>query len=253
MRKLIIRGDDLGFSEAVNYGIAKAVKDGLVKSVGLMVNMPWATHGLKLLEDTDVCLGLHVNVCLGRPCAEPERVKSLLDDKGYLYSSQAYRKAYEAKEVFTDYGEMVVEIEAQYKKFVKLTGRDPAYFEAHAVVSPHLYGGLEQVATKYGLRYSNVSPANAIGLFDGKPIAHCPLESMVQEYDPWKCLKDGVEFMREDMPNVFVCHPGYVDWFLMNHSSLTVNRAKETAMICDPEIKRWLEEQRIQLCRYCEI
>lgn len=43
--KLIIRADDLGFSEGVNYGIVKAVKDGVVTSVGMMPNMEAASHG----------------------------------------------------------------------------------------------------------------------------------------------------------------------------------------------------------------
>jgi predicted glycoside hydrolase/deacetylase ChbG (UPF0249 family) len=49
MVKLIIRADDIGYSEAVNYGIYKSVKDGLVASAGLMPNMPYAKHGLDLL------------------------------------------------------------------------------------------------------------------------------------------------------------------------------------------------------------
>ena len=42
--KLIMRADDLGFSEAVNLGIYKAVKEGVITSVGMMTNMehvPW--------------------------------------------------------------------------------------------------------------------------------------------------------------------------------------------------------------------
>ena len=37
--KLIMRADDLGFSEAVNLGIYKAVKEGVITSVGMMTNM----------------------------------------------------------------------------------------------------------------------------------------------------------------------------------------------------------------------
>jgi predicted glycoside hydrolase/deacetylase ChbG (UPF0249 family) len=51
--KLIIRADDIGYSEAVNYGIEKSVKDGLIRSAGLMPNMPYAAHGLKLLAQLE--------------------------------------------------------------------------------------------------------------------------------------------------------------------------------------------------------
>ena len=42
MKKLLVRADDLGYSESVNYGIARAVKSGIVRSVGVMTNMEWA-------------------------------------------------------------------------------------------------------------------------------------------------------------------------------------------------------------------
>ena len=45
---LLVRADDLGYSEAINYGIAKSVIDGIVKNVGVMVNMPATEHGLEL-------------------------------------------------------------------------------------------------------------------------------------------------------------------------------------------------------------
>ena len=50
MKQLLIRADDLGYSDGVNYGIAKAVNKGVVKSVGVMTNMPTAMDGLKLLK-----------------------------------------------------------------------------------------------------------------------------------------------------------------------------------------------------------
>lgn len=43
--KLIMRADDLGISEGVNCGIYKAIKDGVITSVGLMPNMEHALDG----------------------------------------------------------------------------------------------------------------------------------------------------------------------------------------------------------------
>ena len=42
--KVIFRADDLGMSEGINYGIAKAISCGPIKSVGLMPNMPAASR-----------------------------------------------------------------------------------------------------------------------------------------------------------------------------------------------------------------
>lgn len=71
MSKLILRADDLGISEGVNYGIFKAVSDGVISCVGLMSNMPAAEQGYKLVEKVSTCIGLHLNICLGDPVAAP--------------------------------------------------------------------------------------------------------------------------------------------------------------------------------------
>lgn len=253
MIQLILRADDVGYSEAVNYGIAKTVKEGLIGSVGLMPNMPAAAHGLALLEGTGVCIGQHTNICIGRPCADPARIPSLLDEKGFLKSSRTYREAWKKGECFTVLEEMVLEIEAQYQRFVQLTGRQPQYFEGHAVLSKHLMQGLEIVAQRHGLKYNNMYPGDETGTFGGRPVAACPMRSMEPDYDPVQSLKDAVLHARTDMPNVFVCHPGYLDAYLLRSSSLTVNRTKEVEMLCDPAMRSWLEEHDVQLLRYSDL
>lgn len=54
--RLLIRSDDLGYSEAVNYGIEKVLRFGLTRSVGLMPNMPSAEHGIMLLKGLESVL-----------------------------------------------------------------------------------------------------------------------------------------------------------------------------------------------------
>ena len=39
----------------------------------------------------------------------------------------------------------------------------------------------------------------------------------------------------------------------MKNSSLNINRTKETAMLCDPAVKKWLEERNIELLSYDDI
>ena len=39
MKQLLIRADDIGYSYAVNLGIARSINEGLVRSAGLMPNM----------------------------------------------------------------------------------------------------------------------------------------------------------------------------------------------------------------------
>ena len=95
MKKIIVRADDLGFSRGINYGIAASVKNGIIRSVGVMVNMPDTEHGLALLKGVPVCYGLHTNICVGKPLTDPEKIPSRVDDQGNFKSSKVYRSAKE--------------------------------------------------------------------------------------------------------------------------------------------------------------
>ena len=229
-------------------------EEGLIGSAGLMPNMPFAEHGLKLLEGTNIAIGQHTNMCLERPCSDPKNIPSLVDENGCLKSSRTYREAFKNKEDFVVVEEAVIEIEAQYKRFKELVGKEPAYFEAHAVLSINLFKSLEIVAEKYNLPYQGISFDGTPTTFNKKPIMMLPMGSMEKEYDPFETLqKDILEYAREDMPNVFVCHPGYIDDYLLRNSSLTINRAKETAMLCDPKVKEWLLEHEVELVTYDDV
>ncbi len=253
MIRMVIRADDIGYSEAVNYGIAKTVRDGLIRSAGLMPNMPYARHGFDLLKDMDVCIGQHTNICLGRPCCDAKKIPSLVNENGEFHSSREYRKAHQEGRDLAELDDAVREVEAQYLRFREITGREPAYFEAHAIESENLWKALKIVANRYSLPFCYLTPGMETGTFCAKPIAACPMESMKPEYDPFETLKKAVENAREDIPNIFVCHPGYLDDYLLRNSSLTVNRTKEVSMLCDPDVKKYLDEHGVQLQSYSEI
>lgn len=249
MKKLLLRADDLGYSEGVNHGIAKSVRDGVIKSVGIMTNMPSVTHGLKLLEYMDVCYGQHTNICVGKPITNPSLIPSITNENGEFKSSKEYRQA---KEDFVVLDEVILEIEAQYKKFLEIVGEPPRYFEGHAVASKNFFKGLEIVAEKYGLKYSGIS-------LDGAPIkvgsttVNLSMDSMNPDYEPFESLKKTMEDAKEDDCCIFVCHPGYLDGYILKNSSLTIPRAMEVDMLCDLNTRIWLKESEIELITYDDL
>jgi len=246
MIHVLMRADDLGYSEGVNYGIAKSVKDGIIKSVGVMPNMPSVEHGLALLKDTDVCLGQHTNICMGKPLTDPKLIPSIVDENGNLKASKIYRSA---KEDFVVLEEVILEIEAQYERFVSLTGEKPHYFEGHAVASDNFFKGLEIVAKRHELKYSGMS-------FGEKPLeigntkVFITMESMELQYDPFETLKNMVLKGKEEETHMMVCHPGYLDAYILKNSSLTFPRPFEVEMVCANATKKWLSEHQVHLISY---
>lgn len=249
MKKIIVRADDLGYSRGINYGIADSVQNGIIRSVGVMVNMPDTEHGLALLKGVPVCYGLHTNICVGKPLTDPEKIPSLVDDQGNFKSSKVYRSA---KEDFVVLEEVMLEIEAQLDRFIELMGEHPHYFEGHAVMSTNFYRGLATVAAKRDCDY--LGPDFAGGFKFRNTNVVPVLESMKTDYDPLGTL---MACAVKDYPGntvpMMVCHPGYLDAYIMKTSSMLNPRVLEVEMACAQNTKEWLIENKIELITYDDL
>lgn len=249
MKKLLLRADDLGYSEAVNYGIEKSIRQGLIGSLGVMVNMPATQHGVDLIRDCDIALGAHVNICAERPLSNPSLVPSLVDGQGYFKTSKTYRSA---TEDFVVFEEVIIEIEAQYHRFLELFGRKPDYFEGHAVASANFFRGLEYVAYKYQLRYSGF-PLDDKPIKIGHSLVTFNMGALTPGYDPFSLLQKMVASATDGIVQLGVFHPGYLDHYILTHSSLLQNRCLEVKVLTDPATRDFLEKADIQLIDYREL
>jgi len=257
-KKVLFRADDLGYSEAVNYGIEKSVKDGLISSVGVMVNMPSTQHGVDLLKEEPIAFSQHTNICAGKPLADPEKIPSLVKEGGYFKSSKEYRAA---KKDFVVFEEALIEIEAQYKKFIELFSKKPDYFEGHAIASENFFKALEYFADKHGLTYSGLpkgtSPneltSNDTFINVNGTKVYMMMESMQPDYNPYHTLEKLLDNLHEDGVDMLIFHPGYLDDYILNHSSLLIPRTQEVAMLTDNRIKQQLDDKHINLISYKEL
>lgn len=247
MKKLLLRADDLGFSEAVNYGILRTVRHGLIRNAGIMVNMETTQHAADLFQDLPCCLGLHCNISVGRPLCSPDLVPSLVGPTGEFHTSRNYRSATVELASTED---LTRELTAQYQRFVQLFRRKPAYFEAHAVASKNLSLALEQVAAENGLFYQPSFQDFNLG---SAHIINTQMHSMEPDYDARAALRQELSLCTEGRNYLYVCHPGYLDSYLLHHSSLTLARVDEVEMLCDPTTRQWLEENDFELIRYDQL
>ena len=243
MKQLLIRADDVGYSYAVDLGIARSVREGLVRSVGVMPNMPEAGRGWGWIADCDIAVGQHTNVCLGRPAADPELIPSLLNKDGTFKSSRMYRAAFKEGVDFVDFDEAVIEIEAQLERFLAIVGREPDYFEAHAVASDNLNSAISHVAAEHGYREQPISFDPTATIMCGGTPVRMVMRSMQPDYEPAQAIRDAVLCMEDGETVVYVCHPGYLDRFILENSSLTTDRTKEVDALIDPELRAWLGAQ----------
>ena len=248
MNKILVRADDLGYSEAFNYGLARAVKSGIVRSVGVMTNMEWAEHGVRLLDGTDVTFTVHANICQGKPLTDPALIPSLVGENGEFKDKELYRGA---KEDFVVLEEAVLEVEAQYLRLAELTGRKPYMVEAHAVPSNNFMKAIVLVAQKYGVEHMKFGPK---GPMIGSTTMKFSMDSGNPDYNPFESFKKAAsQPMAEDEAALMVLHPGFVDEYVLTTSYITTQRALEVAFAVNPEVPQWCEENDVKLLTYADL
>lgn len=253
MKQLLIRADDLGYSYANDLGIARTVSKGVVRSVGLMPNMPEAARGWSLVARDDIAVGQHTNLCLGEPCADPALIPSLLGPDGRFKRSREYHAAWAAGVELIDFDEACIEIRAQHERFVQITCREPDYFEAHAVRSNNLYRAIHEVAGELGLKEQPL-PLDVPTMRCGTTEVRLVMESMRSDYVPARDIRRAVEGMADGETVVLICHPGYLDEFALSTSSLTRARAQEADLLVDPAFRAWLDTiDDLQLIDYRDL
>jgi predicted glycoside hydrolase/deacetylase ChbG (UPF0249 family) len=85
--QLIVNADDLGMSIGITDGICMAHRYGLVTSASMMVNMPASDYALARLKACpQLGVGVHLNICQGKPVLPREAVSSLVSADGNFHS-----------------------------------------------------------------------------------------------------------------------------------------------------------------------
>lgn len=83
--RLIVHADDFGISEAVNLGIVRAHREGIVTSTSLMANGRAFEHAVELVkENPTLDVGIHLTLTEEQALAEPADVAGLVDEQNRL-------------------------------------------------------------------------------------------------------------------------------------------------------------------------
>ena len=90
---------------------------------------------------------------------------------------------------------------------------------------------------------------------------HMSTASKNKTFDPFEqlnkdtkadVLRDKNLILSSDLA-LIICHPGYMDADLINMTTLSIERVKDLAMMVDPEIKKFVEENNIELVTYRDL
>jgi predicted glycoside hydrolase/deacetylase ChbG (UPF0249 family) len=219
MKRLIVNADDFGAGRGINRGITEAHRSGIVTSTSLMVDMPgceeaaWIATTLPRLS-----VGLHVVLTNedGSPSID-------------LGDGERCR----------------AELRRQLHRFERLVGEPPTHLDSHHNVhrDARLLPSFLEVAAKCRLPLREYSPVRYRPDFYGQwdnGETHLELVDTASLVHRLANVSPGVTELG--------CHPGYVASDF--RSSYSGEREAELRTLCDPAVRRAIEELGIALVSY---
>ncbi len=229
--KLVINGDDLGYTRANTLGILETYRNGVLRSTTAMCNAGYIKEAAEMAKDCrDLGIGVHLVLTHGRPLTEN---RTLHDRNGNFYKN---------KEVFShdlDTEELYREWKAQIERFIELFGKMPTHIDSHH----HVHDATEQtravalrLCEEYGLECRKYSRFRFVEGF---------YESGANEETLYRLLK---EHAGEDIE--IMCHPGFCDLQLYRMSSYNLQRVVETDILCSDRLKQYLKDNGIESVHY---
>lgn len=245
MKYLIVNGDDFGLTKGVNKGIVESYKNGILRSTSIMCNMPYAHEAAEIKElCPNLGFGIHITLDAGKPLSSPNKVPTLVDEKGYF--KKDYRHALNDANV----DEIKMEMEEQIKKAFSL-GVPITHMDSHHGVQTHpkVLKVFIDLAMKYNL------PVRSTPL-DKKVIVEAgvkTIDNFVYTFYDKGAKKENLLFILEKLDNgitEIMTHPGYVDDELMKISSYNVKRGVEREILTDPDVIQFVNEKNIMLVNY---
>ena len=264
--KLLVQGDDFGFTRAVTDGIVDSIDFGILRNTGLFANMPSAEYAVTFMKDRPhVCFGIDFNMVSGPSVSDPKDIPHLVDENGnFIRSGVRIRdprwKTEEGRREMFPYEETYRELRAQYDRFVELTGRKPGYLHGHSISHEHYREAIYKISEDEGIPFSHeIQEQYGFGSLRGRLPVNKASNSKV--FDPADQLNkntiadvlNNADFILEHEYFNIGGHPGYVDDELLGLTTLSLERVKDAAMCMSPEVKKWVEDNNIQLITYYDL
>ncbi len=253
--RLIIRGDDMGYSHAGNVALIQSYREGIMTSVEVLVPAPWYPEAVKMLEENPgLDVGIHLTLS-----SEWDNIKwrpvsnspSLTDEDGYFHTMIYPNENYPGRSI-SEHDLQLEDVEREFRAQIELALKKIprlSHVSGHmgcTRLNDEVQALVTRLAEEYGI---NIAPAEE-GLmrarYDGpKKTSEEKIESfmrMLQSLEPGNTYLF-VEHPGLDTPEVrAIHHIGYED--------VAIDRQGVTDTWTDARVKALIQERGIQLISY---
>lgn len=275
MYKLIVRTDDVGYSDVCNIGTFETYVHGYASHCELMLESPGTVDALNRMKEFPwASTGWHPHFW-GSPVLPAEQVPSLV-----IPETGRFRHGIMGLPDI-EYDEILAEMRAQLDRCVRILGKAPDVGGGPAHMDSPFARAMEKVTEEYGMvhsyghrmklqpdghiEYGSVDPRwedskiyiiDQAGMVAGDIIGKSFVEQ--QSYDTVAFLLED-RMKLHDLPDgaaiMHGFHPGYVDYYVghlgdygPNMSYYTVSRTFDVEGLCSKRLHDWVKENNIELC-----
>lgn len=220
--KLIINADDYGLSKSISDGIILGIREGYITSTSIMANMTWAEYAIqKALEYNIDCIGLHINLTVGKPILKND---NLINNNGYFYYNK--EQIENPKLTYQDaYNEIMAQVNAISNYSDGKLKIDHLDTHHHLMDNPNIKQAIVDIAKKLNLpirKFNNVQNIKCPDfLYRNFTINNVSIDSIKQLIEKYKNNNVVVELMT---------HPGLIDEYTKTVTSY-LNREKELLVL----------------------
>jgi predicted glycoside hydrolase/deacetylase ChbG (UPF0249 family) len=257
--RIIVRADDIGAAHSINEACIEVYKNGIARSVEIMVPCPWYPEAVKMLREMPgYDVGIHLTMT-----SEWENVKwgpltcapSLTDENGYFYPTYWAGENFTEAQTLTHNNwkpeEVEQELRAQIERALKdLPGRI-SHMGIHmggAGADPRIAEIQEKLSKEYGL-ITDLEPYG-VKRFDG-------FRGGRDAGDMTRNLIEGLEKI-EPGTYLFVDHPAFdtPEIQALGHKGymdVAANRNGVTRAWTDPKVRDVIAKRGIRLISYADL
>lgn len=256
--RLIVRGDDMGYSHSGNLALIKSYKEGIEKSIEVIVPSPWFPEAVKLLqENPGVDVGIHLAIT-----SEWENVKwrpltdcpGIRDSSGYFFPMVFPNKNYPGlsiKENKWKLEEIEKEFRAQIALALKKIPRI-SHISAHmgcTELSPQVRAIAKKLAKEYNIDIDPSDYEVQYAPYDG------PNKTAAQKVQSFINMLNKLEAGKTYL---FVDHPGLNDAELqaiyhIGYEDVAADRQGVTDLFTDEKVKAIIKEKGIEVIAYKDL
>ena len=215
--KLIINADDFGLSKSISDGIILGIQEGYITSTSIMANMPYAEYAVKKAIENDInCIGLHINLTVGKPIIENTNI---IDEKGVFYYNK--EQIENPKLTYQDaYNEILAQIDIISKYSNGKLKLDHLDTHHHLMDNTNIRQAIIDISKKFNLPIRKENAQNIKCpdvLYKDFTINNVSVDSIRNMIETYKEENVVVELMT---------HPGFIDEYTKSVTSY-LNRESE--------------------------